>query len=163
MTSPRCTAAAGDPVKVRRARSTEGPVLSDLAFRSKAYWGYDAAFMEACRSDLTVSATDISNGHVYVLEQRGRPIGYYRLDGAGEVVTLVDLFVDPGAIGAGHGRRLWNHAVRTAARLGFRALVLQSDPHAEAFYLAMGAQRVGDSPSAVFDGRTLPLMGYSVQ
>jgi hypothetical protein len=37
-------------------------------------------------------------------------------------------------------------------------MILQSDPHAEGFYLAMGAQRIGQSESTVTPGRMLPLL-----
>ena len=38
-----------DPgIKIRKAKLCEGPVLTDLALRSKTYWGYDAQFIEKC-------------------------------------------------------------------------------------------------------------------
>ena len=85
-------------------------------------------------------------------------MGFYRLRARGDEATLADLFVEPGAIGRGYGRQLWEHAVATARRLGARRLVLQSEPHAEGFYRAMGAERIGEAPSTVFPGRSLPLM-----
>ena len=143
---------------IRRARPDEAPALSALALRSKAHWGYDAAFLEACREDLTLSAGAVGAGQVYLLEERGHPVGFYRLRARGDEATLADLFVEPGAIGRGYGRQLWEHAVATARRLGARRLVLQSEPHAEGFYRAMGAERIGEAPSTVFPGRSLPLM-----
>jgi len=149
---------------IRRARPEDAATLSALAFRSKAYWGYDAAFMEACRDDLTLAAADLAASVAYVVEERGLILGFYRLHGHddGDEVTLTDLFIAPEAIGHGHGRRLWRHAVRTATGLGFRAMVLQSEPHAEGFYRAMGAVRIGESPSTVFPDRVLPLMRVSL-
>jgi len=148
---------------IRRARPEDAATLSALAFRSKAYWGYDAAFMEACRDDLTLDASDLAASVAYVVEERGLILGFYRLHGHdGDEVTLTDLFMAPEAIGHGHGRRLWLHAVRTATSLGFRAMMLQSEPHAEGFYRAMGAVRIGESPSTVFPDRVLPLMRVSL-
>ena len=40
----------------RSAKPEEADALSALAFRSKAYWGYGAEFLEACRSELTLTA-----------------------------------------------------------------------------------------------------------
>ena len=145
---------------IRRARPEEASALSALALRSKAHWGYDAAFLEACRADLTLSVHDVATSLVYVLEAERGVAGFYRLRGRGDGAELADLFVAPEAIGQGQGRRLWQHAVATARRLGYRRLVLQSDPHAEGFYRTMGAERVGESPSMVFPGRRLPLMRY---
>jgi len=39
---------------IRPARREECGLLTELALRSKAVWGYDAAFMEACREELTI-------------------------------------------------------------------------------------------------------------
>jgi len=36
----------------------ELPGLSDLCFRSKAVWGYDKEFMEACRGELSFDLRD---------------------------------------------------------------------------------------------------------
>ncbi len=151
------------PATIRRARPEEASALSALALRSKAHWGYDAAFLAACRADLTLSVHDVATSLVYVLDDEQGVAGFYRLRGRGDDAELADLFVAPEAIGRGHGRRLWQHAVATARRHGYRRLVLQSDPHAEGFYRAMGAERVGESPSTVFPGRRLPLMRYRLE
>lgn len=45
---------------IRLARVTEAEILSDLALRSKAHWGYDAEFIEACRDELTVDASEVA-------------------------------------------------------------------------------------------------------
>ena len=34
-------------LSIREARPDEAELLSELAFRSKAHWGYDAEFLEA--------------------------------------------------------------------------------------------------------------------
>ena len=39
----------------RPATAADAPVLSNIAFRAKALWGYDAAFMEMCRDELTIT------------------------------------------------------------------------------------------------------------
>ena len=168
MEQPELVRTAGDPrarlpATIRRARPEEASALSALAWRSKAHWGYDAAFLEACRADLTLSVHDVATSLVYVLDDEQGVAGFYRLRGRGDDAELADLFVAPEAIGRGHGRRLWEHAVATARRLGYRRLVLQSDPHAEGFYRAMGAERAGESPSTVFPGRRLPLMRYRLE
>jgi GNAT superfamily N-acetyltransferase len=144
---------------IRRAYPAEAEVLSALALRSKAHWGYDADFLAACRDDLTLSPDDIANSTVYVCDGADGPSGYYRLvlqdDGVAELDAL---FVEPAAMGQGVGRRLWRHAVATAGNLGCSEMIWQSDPQAEGFYLAMGAQRAGESESTVMPGRMLPLM-----
>ena len=43
---------------VRPGHPGEAAILSDLALRSKSYWGYDADFLEACRDELGLQAED---------------------------------------------------------------------------------------------------------
>ena len=47
-------------IPIRLARREETHALSELAFLSKAYWGYDEDFMAACRAELTVTPADIA-------------------------------------------------------------------------------------------------------
>lgn len=143
---------------IRRASATEAATLTALALRSKGHWGYDADFLEDCRAELTISPAYISEQHVYVLEEGGRVIGFYSLKEAKDDVELDHLFVEPGALGRGHGRALWRHAVKTASRLGHAQLVVESDPHAEAFYRAMGATRFATKASTLRPGRELPML-----
>ena len=74
----------------------------------------------------------------------------------------IALWLEPEVQGRGLGRRLWDHALTSAAALGYRSLMLEADPNAEGFYAAMGATRIGEreSPLAqkVEPGRALPLM-----
>jgi hypothetical protein len=45
------TEQSSEGVATRRARPNEAAVLSELALRSKAYWGYSDEFMEQCRAE----------------------------------------------------------------------------------------------------------------
>ena len=157
MRSDRQTSGVG--AAIRRARPSEAGALGELALRSKGYWGYDADFLAACRDDLALSPDDIATSMVYVHDERDAALGYYRLllldDGRAELDAL---FVDPAAMGHGVGKRLWQHAVATATTLGCTEICLQSDPQAEGFYLAMGAERAGESESTVMPRRMLPVM-----
>ena len=80
---------------------------------------------------------------------------------AAEVLGL-DLWVEPSAIGTGLGRTLWVHLLGQARALGHRALLIESDPNAEGFYLRMGARRVGERASKILAGRMLPVMVVDV-
>jgi GNAT superfamily N-acetyltransferase len=148
---------------IRRARLEEAGLLSELALRAKSHWGYDAEFLARCREDLAVTPEEIARTFAYVYEDAEGVAGFYRLVPAGAMAELDSLFVDPRAIGTGVGRQLWEHAVATATANGCTEIELQSDPHAEGFYLAMGARRHGESASTVTPGRMLPLMRYQVR
>ncbi|MFE2548364.1 GNAT family N-acetyltransferase [Streptomyces sp. NPDC059355] len=137
-------------VKLRAARPGEAEELTALVLRSKAYWGYDAAFLASCTPELRIAAGDVADRRIVVAEEAsgGRVLGLASLEGAPPVARLGLLFVEPGAIGRGVGRRLYRDALRRAAELGFRGLLIDADPHAAGFYRAMGARSSPGSPAA---------------
>ena len=51
---------------LRRANPEDAAALTALAFRSKASNGYDRAFMEACRAELTYSAATMARASAIV-------------------------------------------------------------------------------------------------
>lgn len=148
---------------IRRAVSGEGVELSALAMRSKAYWRYDAAFLEACRAALTISEKYIAENEVFVIMQSSTIVGFCALIIDGNSAELDNLFVDPPFIGTGCGRLLWDKAVEMAKKMGIRVLTIDADPFAEDFYRKMGAVKVGESESTVVPGRMLPRMEIVIQ
>jgi GNAT superfamily N-acetyltransferase len=141
-------------IRIRPAEPEEAGVLSALALRSKGHWGYDRAFLDACRTELTFRPEHLRA----VAESAGEILGFYSLDGEPPSGELGNLWVEPDSIGSGVGRRLWYHAMHTARMAGFTSLRIEADPFAEGFYLAMGAERVGETPSGSIPGRVLPLL-----
>jgi GNAT superfamily N-acetyltransferase len=149
-------------VAVRPGHAHEASLLSDLALRSKGHWGYDQAFLDACRDELTLTPAEVRAKRTIVAERDGRVVGFYTLAGDPPVASLDHLFVEPGEIGTGVGRTLWRHAVAAAQSLGFTRMEIEADPDAEAFYLAMGARRRGTVPSGSVPGRELPLLDFDL-
>jgi GNAT superfamily N-acetyltransferase len=143
---------------IRRALPAEADALRALAHRSKAYWPYSEAFLEAVRPLLELSGRDIETADVWVLEVDGQPVGWHRVTLHGERAELEDLWLEPGWIGTGMGRVLFEHAAGIARERGASRLEWDADPYAEGFYLAMGGEEIGRSPSAAVEGRTLPRM-----
>ncbi|HIF08892.1 MAG TPA: hypothetical protein EYQ81_02945 [Sneathiellales bacterium] len=85
--------------------SEDAVALTDLAFRSKAHWGYDAGFMAACRGELTVPPAYL-NTELSGIFQDGLAIyGFYLLTRTSEtgLAELTFFFVDPEQIGTGVG------------------------------------------------------------
>ncbi len=146
-------------ITLRPAREEEAEALSRLAFASKAHWGYDAAFMEACREELRVSAADIARYNVLVAECAGQRLGYGYLSPR-EVggLEIQHLFVAPEAMGQGAGRALTEALIAQARTAGEPQLWAEADPNAAAFYQACGFRQVGAVPSGSIGGRSLPLM-----
>ncbi|WP_405662396.1 GNAT family N-acetyltransferase [Streptomyces sp. NBC_01166] len=145
-------------MELRPGRPGEAAALTGLALRSKAHWGYDEAFMAACRDELTVRPGDTAGGRVVVAEEDGRVLGFTTLAGEPPEGALTMMFVEPDTIGRGVGRLLFGHTMAHARRLGFVRLTIDADPNAEPFYTAMGAVRIGATPSGSIPGRELPLL-----
>ncbi|MGW1766438.1 GNAT family N-acetyltransferase [Streptomyces sp. NPDC002073] len=143
-------------MRIRGARPAEAAELTELVLRSKAYWGYDEAFMAACADELRIHASDIEAGGVYVAEDAGGLLGVAALTGRPPEAELELLFVDPAAIGRGVGSRLYGHMVGLARDRGFARMAIAADPHAARFYRQMGARRSGAIPSGSVTGRELP-------
>ncbi|MFD9289308.1 GNAT family N-acetyltransferase [Streptomyces sp. NPDC060030] len=143
---------------VRQGRPEEAAALTALALRSKAHWGYDEAFMAACRDELTVRPGELTGGRVLVAEDDGRVLGFTTLAGEPPTGSLGMMFVEPDAIGRGTGRLLFEQTLAHARGLGFVRLTIDADPNAEPFYSAMGAERIGATPSGSIPGRELPLL-----
>ena len=149
---------SSESASVRAATALDLPALRDVAYRSKAYWGYDQAFMDAVESSLAPEENELSEG-VYVIEHSGVPTGFYAFKTIDGSYFLHSLFVVPEKIGCGVGKRLWHHAVDFARRTAHGHFMIESDPNAEEFYLHMGARRVGEIISDV-SGRSLPLLRF---
>jgi GNAT superfamily N-acetyltransferase len=149
-------------IVVRAARPHEASELSELAVRSKSHWGYDDAFLRACRSELAVAPDDCDGVHLVVADCHGVILGFAQIGGERPIGELKALFVDLGHIGTGVGGRLLDAVVERAARAGFSTLLIDADPGAESFYLRAGATRVGETPSGSIPGRMLPRLRLKV-
>lgn len=147
-----------DPMRIRAGEAAEAAALTELALRSKGHWEYDAEFLAACREELTVRPADVAARRTAVAEEDGRILGFTTLDGEPPRGALGMMFVEPDTIGRGVGRRLFAHTMDEARRLGFTRLTIDADPNAEPFYRAMGAVRIGATPSGSIPGRELPLL-----
>ena len=147
-------------VSLRPARPDEAAALSELALRSKAHWGYDAEFIEACRRELTVDPEHIAAGRVVVAMVDGELGGFSTLVGEPPVAEVEALFVEPDHIGAGVGigTTLFVALCDAARAAGFTRLLIEADPNALGFYERRGAVKTGDRPSGSIPGRTLPLL-----
>jgi len=151
-------------VQVRSAKPGESPNLTALCVRSKAHWGYDAAFMKLSAVTLAVGEDDIAAGRVLVaVDDANRVIGVACVLPEGETSDLDALFIDPPAIGSGAGRALFDAAVGLARRQGARRMTILADPNAAAFYERMGARYLRNAPSDAIPGRTLPFYEYDLQ
>ena len=141
---------------LRPARPDEAELLTELCLRSKAVWGYDDAFMRACRAELTLSPADFTRSSLQVAVEGDEVTGIAQVVVDGEKADLAKLFIAPSALRAGVGRKLFDWAVSTARERGARWLWIEADPDAAEFYRRMGAVDDGIAPSGSIPGRFLP-------
>jgi GNAT superfamily N-acetyltransferase len=151
-----------DHLLLRPAHPAEADALTALVLRSKAHWGYDEAFMAACRAELTLTPDDLAPGRTLVASFDGTPVGFGSLAGDAPVGELAMLFVEPAAIGRGIGGQLYRGLLSLAREAGFARLTIDADPNAADFYAAQGAVRTGSAPSDSIPGRTLPVFTVTV-
>ena len=151
---------------LRNGNEKDALPLTELAMRSKAYWGYDSEFMAMCRDELSHKEADFfdSNCLYMVYELENEIAGFYKLVvESSEKMELEALFVEPAYIGKGIGRILFFDALCKAQSHGATTLITQSDPNAEAFYLNMGGVKVGSSGSGSIEGRQLPMIRFDIE
>ena len=152
----------GPQVVLRPATAADVGLLSGLALRSKGYWGYDAAFLDACRDELTVTVDRLATERVTVADAPATGVvGFSSLALTPPTSELLDLFVDPAHIGTGVGVLLWSDVLAAAAGAGAAWMDIEADPHAAAWYERRGAVRIGAAPSGSIAGRALPVMRVS--
>jgi L-amino acid N-acyltransferase YncA len=92
----------------------------------------------------------------YVAEQDGRIVGSYILrdnrPGLGNHVSNAGFMVDPAARGSGVGRKMGEHALNEARRLGYRAMqfnfVISTNESAVHLWQELGFRIVGTLPGA---------------
>jgi len=135
-----------DQYLIRPARHDECALLTGLALRAKAIWGYSDQFMADCVAELTISEADIRAQQFFVLESDSDVIGFCAL------------MERPARLREGHGRRLVEHAKDAARTRGWQSLLVESDPNAREFYLSCGGTEIGTVPSGSIPGRHLPLI-----
>lgn len=129
---------------VRVAKPEEADHLSALVMRAKAHWGYSAETLERWRGELALRADDVRGRPIFVAMLGSRVGGFCSLRPSATAWELDNLWVEPELMQRGIGRSLMLHAVEAARRAGATEIVIDSDPHAEAFYLSCGAVRRGE-------------------
>ena len=98
------------PPCIRLARIEEASALSELCVRSKAVWGYDAAFMALARFALEVRPKQIELGDVWVATAADGSVAGILALGPSEQPNTLDLdklFVEPQRVRTGVGRDLY--------------------------------------------------------
>lgn len=150
-------------MEIREPRLSELDHASGLCLRSKAYWGYDKAFMASCVDELTLTETDLAKDKVAIAIDQGSMAGVVQISNDEAGCFLEKLFVDPSRMGEGLGRNLFSWAVSAARELGAAEIIVEADPDAVPFYRRMGCVDAGFAPSGSIPGRQLPRLIYRLE
>jgi N-acetylglutamate synthase-like GNAT family acetyltransferase len=153
-----------DQPLLRPATGKDAEALTALALRSKAYWGYDEAFMDACVDELTITPSRIGAEDMTVAEINGVIAGMVSLTPGLQsgALELEDMFVDIPFIGTGLGATLIEHAKKRARARGAVRIDVDADPNAQGFYERCGYRLTGSSPSVSIPGRMLPRLSLEL-
>jgi predicted N-acetyltransferase YhbS len=130
-------------MKLRAAVLGEQEALSRIAYEAKAVWGYSRKQLDRWRADLTICAESLRTAPTLVAEIDGRVVGFCQIRADALAPELGHLFVDPRHMRMGVGRALLRQALERLAAAGVDEVAIDADPHAEGFYAALGARRVG--------------------
>ena len=136
--------------------------LSELCLRSKAVWGYDGEFLDACRRELSFDQHDLQLTPIAVAELGGKVVGVAQVKVLGNEAELLKLFVEPSTLHRGVGRTLLSWATSVARKKCAIRLIIDSDPGAAPFYRRMGAYDLGQAQSGSLPGRMLPKLAINL-
>jgi ribosomal protein S18 acetylase RimI-like enzyme len=140
---PRPNATRLPPWRIRPALASEADALSHLARQAKAYWGYAEEDLARWESALRTTPQQMASCPTFVAESAAGLLGFVQIDPGQTPWELTQLWVHSARMRQGLGRALLTHALAVATQAGQTRLRVDADPHAEAFYRACGARRVG--------------------
>jgi GNAT superfamily N-acetyltransferase len=148
-------------VDIIRAVPDQAQTLQALARASKQHWGYSSAYMQAWTHDKTLTADFIARHPVFYAADGAAVAGFYALEWNTPDCELKHLWINPNYIGQGIGKRLFTHLIAQLRTLGVQTCKIVAEPHAEGFYLRMGAIRIGEQPRPLL-GQMLPVLQLTV-
>lgn len=146
------------PVWVRDARRYERIALEALQWRASLHNDGDRAALLAHPDAISLPQRQIDHGIVRVLEQTAAIVGFaVLLEPTAGACELDGLFVEPEHMRGGLGRRLIDDAVRIARARGATRIEVIANPHADAFYRAVGFTVAGDATTRFGPGTRMCL------
>ncbi len=135
-----------ETLNIRAAQVTERAALEALQWRASLANPGDREVLSLHPDAIELPEQQIADGLVFVAERAGQVLGFAavlpRDDGD---LELDGLFVEPTLQRGGVGRALIAHVVGVAIRKQSPGIHVIGNPHAQAFYEAMGFVRVGEA------------------
>ena len=143
---------------ITKALPVDAQVLTQIALKSKAFWGYSEEQIESWREELTITSELFKDwrGSKFVIEDE--IAGFYLLNRVNSRTCFLEfLFVHPKHIGKNIGKQLIEHAIHSCRNNSCEILNVLSDPFAESFYMKYGFKTISRKESSI-RGRFLPEM-----
>jgi N-acetylglutamate synthase-like GNAT family acetyltransferase len=145
-------------LSIRTAGREDLPSLQAVFRRSALSNDGDREALLEHPEHLVLQAEPVYDGRTRLAEDPGGDIvGFATLERSGDSAELVDLFVIPESMRRGVGRALVDDAVTTLAGEGISALWVTANPHAMAFYIAMGFESIGETATPLGPGTRMRL------
>lgn len=143
---------------ITKANALDADSLTNIALKSKAYWGYTEEQIESWRHDLTITENIMKNMFVYKFTLDDTIAGFYILNQPkNDAIELEFLFILPEFIGKGIGKKLLEDSYIKAKQLNATTMTLLADPNAKSFYESQGFLYFGEKESSI-PNRFCPLM-----
>ena len=98
---------------------------------------------------MSLSVEDLRRDEAWVVLVDGAVAGFYRLSRSDECAEIEEFHLEPLTIGRGIGRRMFESASERARAVGARWLIWSTDTNALGFYLRMGGEITGTTPSGI--------------
>ena len=150
-------------MQIVRAKPEEAAALTEIAHTAKRHWGYPESWIKKWQEILTMRPEFIASNVSYSAREGPNVVGFYVLTDEEDGLHLDHLWIMPQAMGRGNGRALFEHAIEQARSLDYKILKIEADPNAEAFYLRMGARRVGTTVTTIEkEIRELPVLEFDL-
>ena len=146
---------------IRPAELFEAGILTDLASKSEAYWGYDSDFMKKFGEVYKVTEDFLCKNTTFIISENDAIIGFYSVSTGEEECSLEYFYIDPRNIGKGYGRILCEHMMEYCKKLGIKEIFAVTSPQAKEFYEKMGAVQVAEVESLLKKGRVIPKLKFS--
>jgi GNAT superfamily N-acetyltransferase len=142
----------------RSAVPSEASAIRDLIVRSMGYWDQPPGYLDAARELMSLTAEDLRRDEAWVVLVDDAVVGFYRLSRTDESAEIEEFHLEPPMIGHGIGRRMFQHAAERAQAIGARWLIWSTDANTLGFYLRMGGEITGTTPSGIADEEPLTCM-----
>jgi streptomycin 6-kinase len=137
--------------------------INELLRISKAYWGYDAVFLDRFMERLGITDMYMQQHAIKLFCVDDYLAGFFNFGfNADGLFELDNFFLHPNYIGKGIGRMLRQACCQEAKKQRKNEFIIWSDPNAEKFYVKMGCEKIGVRQSPMMPDRYPPILKFKL-